>query len=191
MGTDRYEVFSEPCECGQGKYVVDECSPDHGYPTSSPFWYEGYVACKVCREHFTVEQEGRDMLLVENAAIEENRRRSHASMEAVKALRARSDVEELLKRFAAKLDTFPSKAAIWRYLGGLGFHVPSQSKFAREWAGGERWLARWISVKDIRRVLDALGADEPELRGEIARIEEIGQTVPLVVRKKLTTLGNP
>jgi ParB-like chromosome segregation protein Spo0J len=46
-------------------------------------------------------------------------------------------------------------------------------------------------VKDIRRVLDALGADEPELRGEIARIEEIGQTVPLVVRKKLTTLGNP
>lgn len=31
MGTYRTLQYAEPCECGAGRYVVEECEPTHSY----------------------------------------------------------------------------------------------------------------------------------------------------------------
>jgi hypothetical protein len=145
MGTYRTLRHAERCECGAGRYVVEECEPTHSYVKVGDEWFEGRIECPRCSELYEIVQQGKQMDLVARADLEEIQRRRAAASAAEQAFMERDDVQAVLQRFAAKLDDLRSKAEVWRYLGSLGFYVHSQSTFTKAWAGGCR-LGRELAI---------------------------------------------
>lgn len=189
MGTYRTLRQSEPCECGAGRYVVEECEPTHSYVKPGDEWFEGRIECPRCDELYDIVHDGQRMNLVARADLEENRRRSAVASAAAQAFMETGEVQAALSRFAAKLDALRSRAEVWRYLRSVGFDVRSQSTFTQGWTGGADWAASWRSPSDIRKILDALGSPAPEMRAEIERVKELGREIPLPVHKTVMTLG--
>ena len=65
MGTDRFEIFRGPCRCGKGHFVVDECSPDHGWPSSRRRWYRADIECDDCKRRYQLQQKAQSFHVID------------------------------------------------------------------------------------------------------------------------------
>jgi hypothetical protein len=170
MGTDRFEYDRQVCECGEGRFVIDRCEPSFGWADASNRWFEGRVECRNCAGIYEIVQQDNAMVVVTRSDIEEQQRQRDEASEASRGFMARSEVQAVLRRFGEKLDSFRSKAEVYRYLKQLGFNVQSQSSFSSKWRGGASWAAGWRNEYDVERALAGLGDYDAHLVEEIARI---------------------
>jgi DNA-directed RNA polymerase subunit RPC12/RpoP len=70
--TDRFTIYESPCSCGKGKYVVDECSPDHPYVRPSQTWWETYISCPECREKYLLEKRNDQIVRIRKEANDDS-----------------------------------------------------------------------------------------------------------------------
>lgn len=139
MGTERSTEFDAPCLCGAGTFHIDDCSPDHGWPTATPQWYEASIRCPKCSHLYELQQRGKRFVLIERVEIDAAVSRRDAASAAGQALMGRQEVTEALVKYASYIDGLPSKAAILRQLVADGFSPGRSRRF--ESVGAERVIS--------------------------------------------------
>lgn len=66
MGTDRVEAYHDQCLCGSGEVIINFCTPDHPWPTSSK-WFETSVSCSDCLDKYAlIEQDNKYVFVDKN-----------------------------------------------------------------------------------------------------------------------------
>lgn len=191
MGTDRLPYGEQPCECGRGRILIDRCEPSFGWFDPSQVWFEGTIECPACSATYRLEQQDTALVLVRRVDVEERERKRTDAAEESRRFMARSDVVSVLRRFGEKLDSFRSKAAIYRYLQSLGFHVQSQSAFSSKWESGVAWASGWRNDYEVERAIEGLGESQPQLLEEIVRLRELKPEGKLTVVRELARVGEP
>ncbi|WP_186083514.1 hypothetical protein [Burkholderia gladioli] len=164
MGTERSTEFDAPCLCGAGTFHIDDCSPDHGWPTATPQWYEASIRCPKCSHLYELQQRGKRFVLIERVEIEAALSRRDAASAAGQALMGRQEVTEALVKYASYIDGLPSKAAILRQLVADGFSPGSIATFRKRWRGASNFLHIWAHPGHLPAVFSAVGLSIDELR---------------------------
>ena len=141
--------------------------------------------CRNCAAIHQIVQQDDVLIIVRRSEIEEREKQRAEGAKVSRSFMARSDVLAVLKCFGEKLDSFRSKAEIYRYLRGHGFHVGSQSTFSSKWEGGTAWAAGWRSERDGERAMEALGNRDALLAEEIARMRDLDTNRRLTVVREL------
>ena len=186
MGSDCSDLHRGPCLCGQGVFLVEECEPDHPFAKASQRWWRSTIECARCQEEYRLIEYGKDIVVVRNADIGDRSAIENRYLEKQKEFVARPDVRALLDEFAQRLDTFRSKAEVYRFLSGAGFFVRSQAHFTRHWNGGTEWVKSVRSSKHIHLIMNALGRSHPEISKALAGVDAFRQTL-----EPLPRVGQP
>lgn len=173
MGTDRSNEFSGPCPCGQGTVEVDFCSPDHGWPTSTPFWREAVIQCSDCSKKYVVEDRDGSFVFVKRAEIDKREALSKKAYAIGSALLKGPKASRLIDLFIALLEKQPSMAAAHRLLTGAGLEHSSVATFRREWHGAKAWVNSHVSASDLAEVMGLLGVKDQEIQITLLQIEEL------------------
>ena len=191
MSTDRTNVFTGPCLCGSGTIEVDHCSPDHGWPVATPFWYEFRLQCDECRKVYELVKQGAQIVLVKKSDIEQrDNTRSTARQERDKFMETEI-VQNVLDELVSALDDLPSMAAAHRLLAKHRLFYESIGTFRKGWNGGAHWVARHVSYYNLPNVLTLLGQENAELENAVAAISEnladADKDLPIVGKPIYTT----
>ncbi|TES60685.1 hypothetical protein E2P84_44100 [Burkholderia cepacia] len=173
MGTDRSTEFEGPCRCGKGTFHIDECEPDHGWPTATPRWYESRINCRQCGAEFEIEKRGKAFVLVRRSELREIESLKHDAFEASNAFMASTDVTARLASFAAMLDAHPTMAAVHRTLSAAELEYGSVGNFRRGWRGGAAWVQSNVRPSNLVTVYRLLQVPPAELAGIKAKITEL------------------
>lgn len=175
MGTERSEVQRTRCFCGQGEFIIERCEVDHPWPTATPLWYEGTVACASCRTRFQMQQRCGRFVLVEQSAVAERDRRLGEAARARCALLGRPEVQRLLEQAILVLERERSVAAVQRLLQRHHLDGYSYSAFNKQWSGAADWVRKHTSPRYLERLCALAGYPIPDLHEwltHLAGVEE-------------------
>ena len=187
MGTDRSTEFEGPCACGAGTFHIDDCSPDHGWPTSTPQWYEASIRCPRCSKRYELVRRGKRFVLIDRADIAKAGERRAAAHEAAQVLLRQPGVIEAVTQYAEHLDGLPSMAAIRRQLVADGFMPESIVTFRQRWRGASGWLKARLRPWNLPAIYAALGRSADELNASLHELEQLDAAAAV----EPTPVGNP
>jgi hypothetical protein len=191
MGTDRDTVFEGACKCGKGFFQIDYCSPDHGWPTSTPFWYESSIRCITCRETFELQTQGNNIVLVEKSEVRKRQALAEESHKRGQDLFQTPEVRKLLNELTELLNKQKSAAAIHRLLQAADLEYNSVGTFRKRWNGSEAWIKGNVWVHNLPKVMKLLGSNDKVVMTEIKEIEKLSkesQAPPLPIGKPVYTI---
>ena len=176
MGTDRFQVYKGPCECGNGEYLANHCTPDHPYPTNSQ-WWECEITCPRCAQIYKLEVRGRQLTEILISDVQEREGLQEQWYQAEKGVMERS--QHYLNKFAATLREQSSVAAIYRYLKATGIFpllLTTEQTFRRHWQGAgnaERWVNLNVRVEQIPSIIRFLGHEDRAIEAEVQAVENL------------------
>jgi hypothetical protein len=181
MGTDRTEVHRGPCYCRNGQFLIER---------SEPGQYESSVECGECNRRFSIIERRNQFVLVENVDIEARHDLRNHTLTLRDTFMHRADVQNLLRRLAATLDSFRYKRHIYRFLLKHGISVEvGPATFVRNWSNATSWVERHItSPKDIHKVAVAL--EYNAIESLVADLREI-ERAEARLKVSLPTVGEP
>src|SRR3972149_2483082 len=190
MGTERDTVYEDTCRCGKGKFRIDFCNPDHGWPTSTPFWYELFINCKSCNQVYELQQHGNHIVVVEKIEIEKKKRLTNESHRRWKLLLNTSEVKKILKDFILLIDSQRSMAAIHRLLTGAGIEHSSVATFRKRWRSAQDWVDHHIYYFNLPDIMKLVGNNSNEILNEVRAIKKLSkdsESLPPFVGKPIYT----
>lgn len=187
MGTDRFLEYEGPCNCGKGSYKINNCTPDHSWPTSTPFWFEASIRCDNCKEKYNLIQQGRNFVLIERAELNERESHRKKAYDLANNFMKQEKTQLTLELLVSLLDSQPSMAAVHRQLSKFGLEHSSIGTFRKGWSGGKDWVNRYISAYKIPAVLELLEKDDVEMLERIKQINDLLEEAD----KPLTPIGKP
>lgn len=173
MGTERSVEFRGECSCRHGSYEIDECTPDHGWPTSNQLWYESRINCSRCDALYEIERRGKNFVLVERSSKEQLEALGRESFGRGKSLMATPDVQSALRALELLLASQPSVAAVWRVLKAAGLTNRSEATFRNRWNGPRAWSQLNIQTSNLRKVFSLVKMESPEVMQELAEISKL------------------
>ncbi|NWH05629.1 hypothetical protein [Desulfobacter latus] len=185
MGTDRELEYEGPCECGEGKYIIKFCEPDHGW--SNNFWYEYTIQCKRCAEKYELDQRGNKFYLVEKKELERKQKQLEKCQKKSHELMTTEKVKKILEKFITHLDALPSMAAIHRLLSYEKLECCSVATFRKRWNGGTTWVERNVNYFHLVAIMKILGITHNDIIEDINEIEELSKVAALPPK----TIGKP
>jgi len=171
MGTERDTVYEGPCRCGKGKFRIDYCNPDHGWPTSTPFWYELFIKCQACDRIYQLQHQDNYIVVVEKAEIIKKKQLSTESDKRWKSLLDTSEVKEVVNDFILLIESQRSIAAIHRLLTSARIEYSSISTFRKNWRGSEDWVKHHLYYFNFPNVMKLVGNNSSAILNEIKEIE--------------------
>jgi hypothetical protein len=187
MGTDRTTVFEGPCRCGNGTFQVDCCSPDHGWPVSTPFWYEPSIRCKECSEKYELQRQENLVVLVEKSGIRKRDQLLREANRIGQTLLSTPEVKSIVADFSRLLNRQVSKAAIYRLLCSVGLEYSSIGTFRKYWKGGEDWVKRHVSMYNLEQVMRVLNVENKAIQEKLKQIESLSEAS----KEPLPCVGDP
>ena|SRR3990172_2621386 len=173
MGTERDTLFEGPCNCGKGSLRVDHCSPDHGWPTSTPFWYETSINCRDCEKRFELQRQGKHFVFVEKSEIAKRTALGEEAYKRGQALLRTPSVKKLLSSFIDMLNHQKSMAAVHRILRDASLEYSSIGTFRKRWAGAESWVKSYLSANDLPKVMKLLHTTDKATLDEVKEIADL------------------
>ena len=173
MGTERDKVYEGPCLCGNGTFAVDYCNPDHGWPTSTPFWHESSINCKDCRKKYELMEQGQFIVVVEQLQIAKQQGLTKQWQEHQKALMASSNVRKILASFSSLLNSQGSIAAIFRFLSAAKLEDQSLGTFRKKWTGVENWVTRNVSPRNLETIQELLEVNDEYVNSEVEKLSKL------------------
>ena len=172
MGTDRTRIFDGPCPCGNGKIVIDHCTPDHGWPVANPVSYEARIACAACKKRLEIEQRGKAFVFVERAQLEAQAGTVATIGTELDGIMQEQKVQSALDQAKVVLDSQPSKAAIYRLLNANDLVHSTQATFTRKWLGAASWMLHEVRPANVTRYFKIAGIDLPEISSQLSELEK-------------------
>ena len=185
MGTDRELEYEGPCKCGEGKYIIKFCEPDHGW--SNKFWYEYGIHCKRCAEKYVLDQKGKKFYLVEKKELARKKKQSEKYHQKSNQLMKTEEVKTILEKFINFLDSFPSMAAIYRLLSSEGIEYCSITTFRKRWNGGANWVERNGYYFHLVKMIKILGITQSDIIEHVKEIKKLSKVADLPPK----TIGKP
>lgn len=173
MGTDRSEVYSGPCPCGTGKVTIDYCTPDHGWPTSTPYWHSTSLDCAKCGKQYQPEQRKGSFVLVEQVELDKREKIRKQARGVADALMKDPKVTTMVDTLVAEIDKQPSKAAIHRLLTKAGLESSSVESFRRHWSCANRWVKTNISAHRLAELMKATKTKDAALSAKMAEMTKL------------------
>jgi hypothetical protein len=173
MGTERDTVHEGSCLCGKGTFVVDYCNPDHGWPTSTPFWYETSIRCQECNKLYELVEQEKAIVIVEKAEIVNQKELVKQWHLLGNEIMQRPEVNEILRSFITLLRQHGTMAAIHRLLQGANLDYYSLATFRKKWLGPEKWVEGNISQGNLKTVMTLLTIKNDQVSEELARLDEL------------------
>lgn len=177
MGSDRSHEYSGPCACGAGKFEIDYCTPDHGWPVATREWYEPRIVCASCASKYELRQYGRKFHLVERSEIQGKEALRQELKAAVAALEAAAKAKGIDKEMAELLDAQKSMAATHRVLTRSGLSYESLPTLRKRWPGGIAWVERNFSGYSVAKVLKAIGKSSEPLEKQANAVDALRSKV--------------
>lgn len=192
MGTERDTVYEGRCICGKGTFVVDYCNPDHGWPTSTPFWYEFSIRCQECKNQYELVEQEKSVVVVEKAEIVKQNELMKQWHRLGTEIMQHPEVKEILKSFVTLLKQHNSIAAIHRLLHGANLDYYTVATFRKKWLGPEKWVERNISTRDLPRVMGLLSNNNDKILKELAKLDELWKVAkePLQTVRTVYVIGS-
>jgi hypothetical protein len=170
MGTERSTEFEGKCICGHGSYRVDDCSVDHGWPTSTPQWYESRIDCPQCHTLYEIERRGKKFVLVERSKLNHREALRHEAYVRGEALMATPSVQSALHALEDLLKSQRSVAATCRLLKAAGLTDYSEATFRNHWSGPSDWVKGNIRDNQLPRVLPLVKMAPADVTQELSEI---------------------
>ena len=188
MGTERSQIHKSKCACGAGHFIVDDCSPDHGWPGSERQWYESSIECLKCCLMFEIERRGRNFVLISRERIREREKLSREAFVRCEALMQQTPVLEVLREFERLLSVQPSVAAVYRIIEKhkLTYHT-TESTFRKHWKTPESWISGNIRADKLPKVLQILRRSPPAILEELESIRHLSDAAST----KIERIGDP
>jgi hypothetical protein len=187
MGTERDMVYEGPCICGKGIFAVDYCNPDHGWPTSTPFWYESSIRCQDCNKLYELIEQEKAIVVVEHKEIARQKKVMEQWHQLRDEIMQRSDVKEILMSFVTLLRRLGTMAATHRLLKGANLDYYSLATFRKNWSGPEQWAARNLSPNNLKTVMGLLGITNDQVLKEVTKLDDLWEAA----NAPLQSLGKP
>lgn len=175
MGTERSTEYEGKCVCGRGSYRVDDCSLDHGWPTSTPQWYETRIDCRHCNALYEIERRGKKFVLVERSKLKDREVLRHEAYVRGEALMASRSVQSALRAFESLLASQKSVAATCRLLKAARLTHYSEATFRNHWRNPAAWVKANIRADDLPRVFALLKVAPAELSQELSEIQSLAK----------------
>lgn len=173
MGTDRSKVYEGPCQCGKGTFEVDFCQPDHGWPTSNPYWYETRIRCSDCVKEFELNRQSNRIVVVEKKEIEARKVSAQKGHKIGSDLMKSEKVKKMLDSFEAVLESQKSMAATHRLLTSAGLEHSSLPTFRKNWRGAKSWIKSYVFASSLDKVLKLLNLHDQEILDVVSKIEQL------------------
>lgn len=173
MGTDRSNIHSDTCLCGKGTVKIDSCSPDHGWPTSNPHWYEHQIRCSTCSKTYEIEQRGKHFVYVERKELQKLEALSKKAYKLGEGLMIKKKVSKLLTSLVNLLESQSSMAATHRLLCGANLEHTSINTFRRSWRGVESWVNSYVSHYNLDSVMSLLGVTDKDIEKTLSEINKL------------------
>ena len=170
MGTERSIEYEGKCICGHGSYRVDDCSSDHGWPTSTPQWYEFRIDCCHCHALYEIERREKKFVLVERSKLRHREALRHEAYARGKALMATPSVLSALSALESLLKSQRSVAATCRLLKAAGLTDYSEATFRNHWSSPSAWVNGNIRADELPRVFALVNMDPKEITQELSEI---------------------
>lgn len=170
MGTERSTEYEGKCICGHGSYHVDDCSPDHGWPTSTPQWYESRIDCHHCHALYEIERRGKKFVLVERSKLKHREALRHEAYVRGEALMATPSVQSALSALESLLKSQRSVAATCRLLKAASLTDYSEATFRNHWSNPSTWVEGNIQAHVLPRVLALVKMAPVEVTQELSEI---------------------
>lgn len=175
MGTERDTVYECPCMCGRGKFHIDFCNPDHGWPTSTPFWYEFFIKCTSCDQVYELQQYENHVVVVEKKEIEKKKQIADESHRRWKLLLGSLEVKKLLKDFIFLIDSQRSLAAIHRLLTAARLDHSSIATFRRRWRSAQEWVDQHVYYSNLPDIMKLVGNNSNDILNEVCAIKKLSE----------------
>nr|NJM02229.1 hypothetical protein [Desulfobacula sp.] len=170
MGTERFTEYEGKCICGHGIYHVDNCSPDHSWPTSTPQWYESQIDCRHCHALYEIERRGKKFVLVERSKLKHREALRHEAYVRSEALMAVPSVQSALSALENLLKSQRSVAATCRVLKADSLTHYSEAEFRKHWSSPSSWVKGNIRADELPRVLALVKMAPAEVIQELSEI---------------------
>lgn len=190
MGTERDTVYENICKCGKGTFRIDFCTPDHGWPTSTPVWYESFIKCTSCELVYELQQHENHIVVVEKIEIKNRKHLADESGKRWRRLLSTAEVKNILKEFISLIERQPSKAAIHRLLKGADIEHSSLVTFRKNWRGAQHWVDLHVYYSNFRNVMEVVGYSNSDILDELNEIKKLfddSNSIPPVVGKPIYT----
>src|SRR5215831_9100565 len=173
MGTERWQIHSSACPCGKGRLVVDHCETDH--PWSFKTWLEPSIECETCEKEYALTTEGRRVILVKRAAVENQKRLKAQAYELSVALKKSGAAAPIIAKAVEAVEKLPSKAAVHRVLDGVVWTggIAGFRKSLDRAGGAGKWLRGAISAHNLPAVMKWLKVTNAEVETQLARIHAL------------------
>ncbi len=167
MGTDRFTIHAGPCTCGRGKYIVDECSPDHAYARPSQTWWDSKISCRECASRYELRQSGNGIVrLLRSEVLEQGdlTDRWHLKLREIDEY---ADSKGYFEILAARVNSFDSMAELHRELTTLLVARNHVSTFRRHFKARRsdiEWVKRQFHGAALIRGLAWAGIDDNRIK---------------------------
>src|SRR5215213_1344577 len=115
MGTDRYDMHRQPCDCGQGEYVIAYSEPDHPWARGKG-WWEPSITCPVCAQQFSLVAQDQKFIRVSKLDIADRANTNKQSHNIAEEIRKSETFRAYLEELEHLISSQPSIAAIYRML---------------------------------------------------------------------------
>lgn len=182
--SESWTVFEKPCECKAGRYSIDRCETDHGWPTATPVWYEGSVQCSTCAKKFELLNQNGGFELVLSADVADRKSRREQAWIEDKKICASPDAQAVYQAAIKKLEGAKSKAEAFRLLSEQRLTHTGQSAFVRKYAGAEDALKFHLRARQLPRLAKLSGAPMGGLASVLADYEKMeawaAEPIPVV-----------
>lgn len=187
MRTDRSRIYSDSCECGNGKEEIELCTPDHGWPVSVSQWYETAVKCPRCVKEYEIQKFGKSFYRVSNAEIEVKEGQRKKAYETENTIRKKAQEKGVTQGVIDLLNNQPSVAAIYRMLSRAGLAQYALGTFRKNWSGAQSWVEQNCHGHNIIEIMSLLGEEDHELTDLNAQFKSLLAEA----RKDPTPMGDP
>lgn len=173
MGTERSRVFEIACKCGSGTVTVDHCAPDHGWPTTTPEWYEKHLNCDACRKLYTLELRSNSLIYISKEELKHREELRLQYKETLNEFNSLAAVMDAKVGFAALLNAQGSVAAIYRLLTKMNYERCAIGTFRKHWRSAQHWVDNHVNERNIVEIFKSLDRDTEELDSWLYSLNEL------------------
>jgi hypothetical protein len=173
-----------------GKVTVDECTPDHSWPTGPKIWYESHLSCPACAKTYSVRQIGNQFAWVRLAVLKAKDAELEAVYDVGRKMDACKSVVEAKGMAIQQLKQARTGAACHRILSQAGIEDRTYRAFQRGWTGPETYINS-ISRYFYPRLLKIVGSDTAEFDALDAQCEALKakhEALPATVGEPIYTI---
>jgi hypothetical protein len=174
MATDRMREYEGRCLCGKGELEIDLCSPDHGWPTANPFWYETRISCEACAANYEVQGSRGEFLWVAKSELAGRVVLRNQAETKAKELMTSDSATKATKALINLLHEQRSVAACYRLLKTARLEFYAIGSFRKYWSTPEQWVERHIDARNLMQVVTFLKiAPDEGLKQYLAEIDQL------------------